>query len=248
MVAQAEIDYRGALKLKEKGYQSDSAIAQANARLESARAALRLTEIHLANTRIAAPFAGFVDDRPVEVGDYMDRNHICAEIVEMNPLKVVARLSEREVVRAEVGGKASVRLATGQLVTGEVTYLSHLAEPQTRTYEMEITLPNPSFQLRAGVASQVMVATQVFQAHRVPASLLALGDGGELGLKVIDRDDRVDFVLIDLIGDDGEGVWVAGLPERTRVITVGQEYVSAGEQVVAEEEEAHPVAEVQSIQ
>jgi len=240
-VAQAEIDYRGALKLKEKGYQSDSAIAQANARLESTRAALRLTEINLANTRIAAPFAGFVDDRPVEVGDYMDRNHICAEIVEMNPLKVVARLSEREVVRAEVGGNASVRLATGQLVTGEVTYLSHLAEPQTRTYEMEITLPNPSFQLRAGVASQVMVATNVLRAHRVPASLLALGDGGELGLKIVNRDDRVDFVLIDLVGDDGEGVWIAGLPERTRVITVGQEYVSAGEQVAAEEEEAAPV-------
>ncbi len=89
-VAQAEIDYRGALKLKEKGYQTDSAIAQANARLESTRAALRLTEIHLANTRIAAPFAGFVDDRPVEVGDQMDCNHICAEIVEMNPLKVVS--------------------------------------------------------------------------------------------------------------------------------------------------------------
>jgi multidrug efflux system membrane fusion protein len=239
-VAQAEIDYRGALKLKEKGYQSDSAIAQANARLESTRAALRLTEINLANTRIVAPFAGFVDDRPVEVGDYMDRNHICAEIVEMNPLKVVARLSEREVIRAEVGSMATVRLATGQLVTGEVTYLSHLAEPQTRTYEMEITLPNPSFQLRAGVASQVMVATDVLQAHRVPASLLALGDSGELGLKIVDQNDRVDFVKIDLIGDDGEGVWVAGLSERTRVITVGQEYVSAGEQVATEEEEAIP--------
>ena len=247
-VDQAEIDYRGALKLKEKGYQSDSAIAQANARLESARATLRLAEINLANTRIAAPFAGFVDDRPVEVGDYMDRNHVCAEIVEMNPLKVVARLSEREVVRAEVGSKASVQLATGQSVTGEVTYLSHLAEPQTRTYEMEVTLPNPSFQLRAGVASQGRVATQVLRAHRVPASLLALGDSGELGLKVVDRDDRVDFVRIDPVGDDGLGVWVVGLPERTRIITVGQEYVSADEQVVAEEEEAPPVAEVQSAQ
>ncbi|WP_438952000.1 efflux RND transporter periplasmic adaptor subunit [Porticoccus sp.] len=248
-VAQAEIDYRGALKLREKGYQSDSAIAQANARLESTKATLRLTEINLANTRIAAPFAGFVDDRPLEVGDYMDRNHVCAEIVEMNPLKVVARLSEREVVRAEIGGKAEVRLATGQSVTGEVTYLSHLAEPQTRTYEMEVTLPNSSLQLRAGVASQVMVATNALRAHRVPASLLALGDSGELGLKVVNRDDRVDFVLIDLVGDDGAGVWVAGLPERTRIITVGQEYVSAGEQVVAEEEDAAPlVAEELSAQ
>lgn len=235
-VDQAEIDYQGALKLKLKGYQSESAIAQAKARLESTRATLEQTKINLANTRIVAPFAGFIDDRPVEVGDYMDRTSICADLVEINPLKVVARLSEREVVKVSIGSKAEVKLSTGQQEFGTVVYLSHLADPQTRTYEMEISLPNSDGQLRSGVASQVLVAGDHVLAHRVPAALLALGDAGEAGLKIVDEHDLVQFVELTLVGDDGEGIWVTGLPPKVRIITVGQEYVSQGEQVIAEED------------
>ena len=233
-VAQAEIDYQGALKLKQKGYQSESAIAEAKARLESARATLEQTRINLANTRIVAPFSGFVDDRPVEVGDYMDRTSVCAELVEMDPLKVVARLSEREVVQVAVGSRANVELVTGQRVAGEVVYLSHLADPQTRTYEMEISLPNPDVDLRAGVACQIRVAAEHLQAHRIPASLLALGDAGQPGVKFVDDENLVRFVEVNLEGDDGQGVWVTGLPPKVRLITVGQEYVSSGERVQAE--------------
>jgi len=233
-VTQAEIDYQGALKLKQKGYQSESAIAEAKARLESARATLEQTRINLANTRIVAPFSGFVDDRPVEVGDYMDRTSVCAELVEMDPLKVVARLSEREVVQVAVGSRANVELVTGQRVAGEVVYLSHLADPQTRTYEMEISLPNPDVALRAGVACQIRVAAEHLQAHRIPASLLALGDAGQPGVKFVDDENLVRFVEVNLEGDDGQGVWVTGLPPQVRLITVGQEYVSSGERVQAE--------------
>lgn len=235
-VAQAEIDYQGALKLKQKGYQSESAIAEAKARLESAKATLAQTRVNLANTRIVAPFSGFVDDRPVEVGDYMDRTNICAELVEINPLKVVARLSEREVVKVSMGSEASVKLATGEQVSGKVVYLSHLADPQTRTYEMDVLLPNPDFHLRAGVASQIEVFADQVMAHRIPASLLALDDAGEAGVKIVDDEDRVQFIELNLVGDDGEGVWITGLPDKVRLITVGQEYVSSGEQVLAEED------------
>ncbi len=238
-VARAEIEYRGALKLKQKGYQSDVAIAQSKARLESAKADLTLKQLNLINTKIVASFSGFIDSRPVEIGDYMDRNNICAELVEMNPLKVVSRLSEREVVQVSVGSTAKVHLATGEDVTGEVVYLSHLADRQTRTYEMEVILSNTDYRLRAGVASQVLVPADQLRAHRVPASLLSLGDSGEIGLKVVNDERRVQFIQVNLVGDDGEGVWVTGLPQRIQLITVGQEYVTAGEQVIAELDETN---------
>lgn len=233
-VEEADIEYRGALKLKQRGFQSEVAIARAKARLDTAKADLSLKQMNLANTKIIAPFAGFIDTRPVEVGDYMDRNHICAELVETNPLKVVARLSEREVVRVSVGRPAQVTLSTGEKVRGEVIYLSQLADPVTRTYNMEILLPNPDHRLRAGVASQVLVAADELQAHRIPASLLALGDSGEVGVKVLDDDNSVRFSPVTLVGDDSEGVWVTGLPPRVQLITVGQEYVSIGEEVIAD--------------
>ncbi|MEH6529344.1 MAG: efflux RND transporter periplasmic adaptor subunit [Porticoccus sp.] len=240
-VARAEIEYRGALKLKQKGYQSDVAIAQSKARLESARADLSLKQLNLLNTKIVASFSGFIDSRPVEIGDYMDRNNVCAELVEMNPLKVVSRLSEREVVQVSVGSTAKIHLATGEEVTGSVVYLSHLADPQTRTYEMEIILSNIDYRLRAGVASQVLVSADQLRAHHVPASLLSLGDSGEIGLKALDDEGRVQFIQVSLVGDDGEGVWVTGLPQRIQLITVGQEYVTAGEQVVSELDKTNTV-------
>ena len=236
-VAKADIEYRGALKLKQQGYQSEVAIAQAKARLESAKADLSIKQLNFKNTKIVAPFDGFIDTRPVEVGDYMDRNNICAELVEINPLKVMAQLSEREIVQVSVGGSAQVRLSTGESVQGEVVYLSHLADPQTRTYNMEILLDNADFGLRAGVASQALVSADQLQAHRIPASLLALGDSGEVGIKVVDADDKVRFIKVTLVGDDGDGVWAIDLPQRIQLITVGQEYVSIGEQVIAEAEQ-----------
>lgn len=236
-LSRAEIEYKGALKLKQSGYQSKVAIAQSKARLESARADLKRSELNLANTIILAPFAGFVDDRPVEVGDFMDRLQVCAEVVEIDPIKITAELSEREVVRLAPGNLATARLVTGEEVAGKVTYLSHLANPQTRTYQMEITAPNPGKKLRSGVTAQIAISAGSEMAHNIPSSLLALDDAGKLGVKVLDENKRVQFSPIDFLGDDKSGVWVAGLPERVLVITLGQEYVSRGEQVLPSIEE-----------
>lgn len=76
-------------------------------------------------------------------------------------------------------------------------------------------------------------------AHRVNASLLTLDDSGALGLRILDEEQRVRLVNVQMVSDENNGVWVTGLPARPTVITVGQEYVSQGERVIVELEEAH---------
>jgi multidrug efflux system membrane fusion protein len=241
-VAQAEIDYKGALKLKQGGYQSESAIADAFASLQRAKADLRLRRLNLQYTRITAPFAGIVDERPVEVGDYMNSGDICAVVVELNPLKIRAALSETEVASIQAGSKVQATLVTGESVTGRVSYLSHLANPATRTYQMEMTVPNSAgsgqLLMRAGVAAEVQVQSRSVEAHRVPAALFSLDDQGNLLLKVLDDENRVLSLPVSMIGDDSQGVWVTGLPSKVRLITVGHEYVLAGEQVRVADNEA----------
>ena len=76
-------------------------------------------------------------------------------------------------------------------------------------------------------------------AHRVPASILALDSEGELGIRIVEDDHHVRFVRIDLLSDDGEQVWVAGLPETANIIVLGQEFVADGVEVrVAREGDA----------
>ena len=235
VMKQAEIDYQGALKLKKGGYQSESAIAKAFASLESARANLRLRQLNLEHTHVTAPFSGFVDDRPVEVGDFLKSGDICAVVVEMNPLKITAALSERELVRVQLGSEVTAKLTTGERVTGKVTFLSQLAEASTRTYRMEMTAPNPGSStrpgLKAGVSARVLITTKDVAAHHIPAALFSLDDRGELSVKALDSDNLVRSYPVTLVGDDPEGAWAIGLPEKVQLITVGHEYAGIGEQV-----------------
>ena len=77
------------------------------------------------------------------------------------------------------------------------------------------------------------MAAPAVMAHVVSPSLLSLDDAGNIGLRIIDQQSQVQFINVNIIGDDSQGVWVTGLPPQTTVITVGQEYVSPGQQVSA---------------
>ncbi len=230
-VAEAELEYQGALKLQTRGYQSELAIARSRASLERVRADLKRSETDLANITIRAPFAGVVQSRAVEVGDYMGRADECAVVLETSPLKVVAQISEQQVQQIVPGSTVSVTPVTGGKVTGQISYISQQAAPGTRTYRVEVIIDNPDQQLRAGLSAEILIPVNEMYAQRIPSGLLSLDDEGELGVRVLTDDNRVAFARVQIIGDEPRGVWVLGLPERTRVITVGYEYVANGERV-----------------
>ena len=68
-------------------------------------------------------------------------------------------------------------------------------------------------------------------AHKISPSILALGDSGELGVKIIDSDDTVQFKEVNVIEDTSDYMLVSGLSQIEKIIIVGQQYVSSGEKV-----------------
>ena len=74
------------------------------------------------------------------------------------------------------------------------------------------------------------------------AAILVLADDGEIGIKAVDADGAVRFYPARIVKADTDAVWLAGLPERLRVITTGQGFVAAGEQVGVEVVPAEPEA------
>jgi multidrug efflux system membrane fusion protein len=65
----------------------------------------------------------------------------------------------------------------------------------------------------------------------ISPSVLALADDGTIGVKVVDDDDVVRFLPITIVADRPDGIWVAGIPDKARLITVGQDFVVDGETV-----------------
>jgi multidrug efflux system membrane fusion protein len=146
-------------------------------------------------------------------------------------LVIAGRVSEAEVGRLQLGSRASGTLLSGEQVEGELVFIGHEADEVTRTFRVEVSVPNESYRLRSGISADLTVPLEPVQAHRVPSALLSLDDRGRIGLRIVDDEEQVRFVLVELVGDDVDGVWVSGLPERALLITVGQEYVSNGQQV-----------------
>lgn len=233
----AQMDYSGAMRLQTGGYQSKTAIASAKADLDRAIAVLHRRELDLTNLKIRAPFAGIVDIRQAEIGDLIERGDTCATVLELNPLVISGEVSETDVGLLALGAKANVALLSGQITLGELTFIGRESDPNTRAFRIEVSVGNSSGAFRSGVTADVSLAAGTSRAHRVSPALLLLDDSGALGLRVLDHESRVAFNAVTIVGDDVEGVWVQGLPERALIIRVGQHYVSEGEVVTAKVEE-----------
>ena len=243
-VNQARIEHEGAMKLKDRGLVSETLVATSKARLAAAQAQLAHSELEAEHTGVRAPFAGLIENTHVEVGAFVQPGTPCATVIDLDPMLLVGRISERDVHAVALGGQAEGRLLSGELVSGKVTFVGKQSDPGTRTYPVEVQVPNPDYTLRSGITTEIHVSIGTELAHKVSPSLLALDDEGRIGLRTLDRNNQVEFHLVQVISDDGGSVWVSGLPEVATLVTVGQELVVPGERVDVTFEAAsdHPIA------
>lgn len=235
-LAQAEIEYDGLTRLKREGLQSETAIAQARAALAAAKARLERASLDLARLEIRAPFAGVVEDIHLEVGETVAPGDACVTLVDLDPMLVIGRIPEREVNAAETGARATATLSTGATVEGVVTFVGTTSDLATRTYAVEIEVDNADYAVIDGLSAQIRLPVETVMAHRISPALLSLSDDGSLHVRTIDADNVVQSHVVEVLSDDQSGAWVSGLPEVSRVITVGQEFVIAGEVVEPEED------------
>ncbi|MEE8245054.1 MAG: efflux RND transporter periplasmic adaptor subunit [Pseudomonadales bacterium] len=235
---QARIEYQGSLKLKAKGFQSDTAIAQAKAKLAAAEAQLQRSNLDVARTNVIAPFDGVVEDIHQEVGDYVTPGNGCSTIVDLDPMLLVGRVSEREVLHVQVGQIATGTLSDGSEVSGAISFIGQQSDPATRTYPIEVRIPNPDHTLRSGITTEIKIPVTEVMAQKVSPALFALDDLGNIGIRTVNESGRVEFHTVEIVEDDVDGVWVTGLPDIATLITVGQELVIPGEIVEIDYEPA----------
>ena len=230
-VNQARIEYAGSLQLKAKGFQSDTAIAQAKARLAAAEANLTRSELNMRRVSVRAPFDGVVEEVHLELGDFVDRGDACVTLVDLDPMLMVGRVAERNVHLLRLGQDVAGVLSDGRTITGPITFIGQQSDPATRTYPVEVQFPNPHSQFRSGITTEIRIPVAEVTAQKVSPALFALDDAGNIGVRTIDTNNIVQFHTVNIVREDTDGVWVSGLPEVTTIITVGQELVIPGEQV-----------------
>ncbi|MCE2521015.1 MAG: efflux RND transporter periplasmic adaptor subunit [Alphaproteobacteria bacterium] len=228
-----EIEYEAASRLAESGWQTEAAEAEALAQLDRARSDLAAIRLDIERTRIKAPISGVLEELDIEEGSvvFTGAADTLGTIVDLDPITVVSFVSETRVGSIGTGIRGMVTLATGETVAGVVRYIARTADEQTRTYRIELDIPNPQHTIRAGMTTLVRLPLATVPSHFLSPSILSLDDSGTLGVKIINGESTVRFLPVTIISAEADGYHVAGLPERVTLITVGHEFVTDGEAV-----------------
>lgn len=252
-VTEAEIGERAARELSKDGFASATRVAGAEAALERARAGLQSAQAGLeaaragieaaqasvlraqediAHLTMTAPFDGVLENDTAELGAFLNAQNPsgtgCATVIQLDPIKLVGFVPEAQVARVALGAPARAQLVGGPAVTGTVSFVARAADPDTRTFRVEMQVPNSELALRDGQSAEIIVAAPGVQAHLLPASAMTLDGDGRLGVRIVGADDIARFAPVTLVRDTVDGALLSGLPDDAAVIVVGQDFVTDG--------------------
>ena len=185
--------------------------------------------------KIVAPFSGYLESLRVDEGDYLNTGGVCASLIDPDPMLLIADVAEKDIADIRLGSEASAKLISGRMISGKVTFIASSADKNTRTFRVEISVDNKNRTIRDGVSAEIYIKGKEELAHKISPAILSLNDLGKLGIRTVNNQNKVIFQQIKILEDTNNGMWISGLGEEVRIITLGQEYVFQGQTVNVKE-------------
>jgi membrane fusion protein (multidrug efflux system) len=234
-----QIEFERMEKLVKDNATARRDLDNAKTQRDVSKAQLEEIEARLERTRILAPLSGVMNNKLVEEGEYVDPGAPVAEIVEMDPVKVIVEVPESDVSFLNVADKAEVRAeikGKEKTMVGELIFISELADPQTRSTRVEILLENKERLLRSGQIVQVSLTRRILKdAILIPLLAVIPMEEGKSVYVVNSTEAKRYEVELGVIKGDRVQV-LSGLKPGDRLIVSGHRFVAPGQtvQIVSE--------------
>ncbi|MAS05919.1 MAG: efflux transporter periplasmic adaptor subunit [Ahrensia sp.] len=238
---QAKAQTEATMRLVDKGTLAKLQGDAAQSALKAAESQVEAAQAEVDKLDVVAPYDGVIDVVDVEEGAAVSSGTAVATLIALDPIIGVGEVNESDLDVVDVGENAELRLITGETVTGTVRYVSRSAQAATRTYTVEVEVPNADLAISAGMTTEVILRGDPVLATPVPRSVVALNDNGELGVRSVNDDDIVEFHPIDIVDDSTGALILGGIPQGARVIVAGQNFVGDGVKVNPVEADADTV-------
>jgi multidrug efflux system membrane fusion protein len=244
---QAQLDFDRAQKLTASNSVAKTELEAQSARLETARARvdgarsrIKEAEIALADCTLRAPIDGVVLKRPIEVGSLVGPGSVAFVIADTKNVKVVFGAPDRLIEKLKPGGQLDVAFeAASGNYAGTITRIAPSADPKSRVFEVEATIPNPNDQLRVGMVAKLVVPetalseralvlplTAVVRSPRDPRGFSVFVVEGDAGRETA----RLrDVKLGEVVGN--QVVVSEGLKVGDRIVSMGATLLVDGEAV-----------------
>jgi len=241
VLAQREAEAAAARQLAERGSLAKLQLDGVLSALAAARAQHDAAVADLERDVVRAPFDGTIDKVDAELGGSLAAGAPVVTILSLDPILARGEVSERDLAHVKPGDKARVRLVNGEEAEGEIRYISRDATPATRTFRVEVAVPNAEHRIPSGMTAEVTLLAAPVEATVLPRSVVTLSNSGDLGIRAVDAANKVVFFPIDLVDDLPGGLVLGGIPADVRIIVAGQELISEGDTVNPVEADADTV-------
>jgi membrane fusion protein (multidrug efflux system) len=200
-------------------------------RMAISRATLDQIKATLDRCYIKSPSDGVINDLTVERGEYLDPGVPVAQLVDTTSVKVAVDLPEKDVPYFTVGQTADVLVSlrdTEETFSGPITFISEVADEQTRSTRMEITLSNPEQRLHSGQIVLVRLTRQTFHnAIFIPLlTVIPMESGNAVYIVEDNQAVRRDVTLGVIKGDNIQ--ILKGLNVGDQLIVEGHRFVAPG--------------------
>ncbi len=206
----------------------------ATTQLAISKAQLEEVRARLDRTRILAPIAGVLNDLLVEEGEYVQAGTSVAELVDTDTAKVVVQVPERDIPYFATGQEAKIFADAKDQETslaGTITFISELADQQTRSTRMEITVENRERLLRSGQIVRARLTRRILKdAILIPLLAVIPMEDSKAVYVVNSSEAQRREVKLDII--KGDHILVTrGLEPGDKLIVAGHRFVAPGQKV-----------------
>lgn len=216
--------------------QNESAIAA----LSNAKAVLAEAQTALEDSSLRAPFDGWIIKRSVDIGALVGASVAGFTIADTKSVRAVFGVPDNAMDRIKLGQKqAIITDVFPDAFVGHITAISPAADPKSRVYSVEVTIPNPKNQLKAGMIASLSLGGEILPSEvlAVPLSAVIRDPQKPEEFAVLLAEGSGDPAIVRAhtveLGDAyGNMIQVlGGVKAGERVVTSGSTLVKSGEKV-----------------
>jgi len=192
---------------------------------------LDIAENNLKKTRVVSVVKGIVSDQYVEEGEFVAAGQVLVEIVVLNPLKVSFAVSEQELSYLNKSDKTEVVIpAPGKTISGEVCFISPVADTKTHLFNIELLVLNENRNIYPGMSAKIHLATNKITAYPIRADWLRFNDD-KLGVFVLSQD-KVKFIPVNQENYLAKEILLyEGIEEGDKIITFSSQKLIPGQSI-----------------
>lgn len=212
-----------------QNFNSELNVIKSEAEYENAKSILMELEEQSGNMIISSPSNGILEKLYLDEGERVSKNSTVAEILGMENIKLIAKISQAEVGQIKIKDNVKINF-NNNIFNGKVSKISSNANSSTRTFDVEIITKNIDFLIKGGMTAEIEIITDEIEAFQISPAHLSVNNDGTLNAKVVENG-KVQFKKVSIIKSDEDVVNILGLNDNDIILTKGQAFVQQGDNV-----------------